>query len=264
MNKYISRFSLDNKTIIITGACGLLGREICKALAELHARIVLADIDIMAAEKLQEELRDVYGASVTAFPLDISSEDSVNKLVDELSKQEVSIDGLVNNAYPRNITYGTIFENITMDSWRENIDMHLNGYFNVSQKIARVMMQQRQGNIVNITSIYGMLGPDFSIYEGTTMTMPAEYAAIKGAIINFTRYLATYLAAYNIRVNCLSPGGIFNEQLVSFVEKYKQRTPMGRMGKPEDIAGGVLFLLSNLSSYMTGQNLVIDGGWSAW
>lgn len=264
MNKYISRFSLDNKTIIITGACGLLGREICKALAELHARIVLADINIMAAEKLEEELRDVYGASVTAFPLDISSEDSVNKLVDELSKQEVSIDGLVNNAYPRNITYGTIFENITMDSWRENIDMHLNGYFNVSQKIARVMMQQRQGNIVNITSIYGMLGPDFSIYEGTTMTMPAEYAAIKGAIINFTRYLATYLATYNIRVNCISPGGIFNEQPVSFVEKYKQRTPMGRMGKPEDIAGGVLFLLSNLSSYMTGQNLVIDGGWSSW
>jgi len=125
-------------------------------------------------------------------------------------------------------------------------------------------MQQRQGNIVSIASIYGMLGPDFSIYEGTTMTMPAEYAAIKGAIINFTRYLATYLAAYNIRVNCLSPGGIFNEQPASFVEKYKQRTPMGRMGNPEDIAGGVLFLLSNLSSYMTGQNLVIDGGWSAW
>jgi len=264
VDKYISRFSLDNKTIIVTGACGLLGWEICKALAELHARIVLADIDIMAAEKLEEELRDVYRASVTAFPLDISSEDSVNKLVDELSKQTISVDGLVNNAYPRNEAYGTIFENITMDSWRENIDMHLNGYFNVSQKIARIMMQQRQGNIVNIASIYGMLGPDFSIYEGTTMTMPAEYAAIKGAIINFTRYLATYLASYNIRVNCLSPGGIFNEQPASFVEKYKQRTPMGRMGNPEDIAGGVLFLLSNLSSYVTGQNLVIDGGWSAW
>ena len=264
MNKYISRFSLHNKTIIVTGACGLLGREICKALAELNACIVLADIDIMTAKKLEEELRDVYGASVTAFPLDISSEDSVNKLVDELSKQAVSVDGLVNNAYPRNAAYGTIFENITMDSWRENIDMHLNGYFNVSQKIARIMMQQRQGNIVSIASIYGMLGPDFSIYEGTTMTMPAEYAAIKGAIINFTRYLATYLAAYNIRVNCLSPGGIFNEQPASFVEKYKQRTPMGRMGNPEDIAGGVLFLLSNLSSYMTGQNLVIDGGWSVW
>jgi NAD(P)-dependent dehydrogenase (short-subunit alcohol dehydrogenase family) len=183
VNKYISRFSLDNKTIIVTGACGLLGREICKALAELHARIVLADIDIMAAEKLEEELRDVYGASVTAFPLDISSEDSVNKLVDELSKQAVSVDGLVNNAYPRNAAYGTIFENITMDSWRENIDMHLNGYFNVSQKIARIMMQQRQGNIVSIASIYGMLGPDFSIYEGTTMTMPAEYAAFKALVM---------------------------------------------------------------------------------
>jgi NAD(P)-dependent dehydrogenase (short-subunit alcohol dehydrogenase family) len=125
-------------------------------------------------------------------------------------------------------------------------------------------MQQRYGNIVNIASIYGMLGPDFSIYEGTTMTMPAEYAAIKGAIISFTRYLATYLAPYNIRVNCLSPGGIFNEQPETFVKKYNKRTPMGRMGNPEDIAGGVLFLLSDLSSYITGQNLVIDGGWSAW
>lgn len=264
MNKYTNKIFLDDKTIIITGACGLLGREICKALAELNAHIVLADVNILAAKELEEELRDIYRASVTAFPLDISSENSINKLVDELSKRTNGVDGLVNNAYPRNATYGTAFENITMNSWRENIDMHLNGYFNVSQKIARVMMQQRYGNIVNIASIYGMLGPDFSIYEGTTMTMPAEYAAIKGAIINFTRYLATYLAAYNIRVNCLSPGGIFNEQPASFVEKYKQRTPMGRMGNPEDIAGGVLFLLSNLSSYMTGQNLVIDGGWSAW
>ena len=264
MNNYHDRFSLDNKTIIVTGACGLLGREICKALAELNAGIVIADIDILAAEKLHEELRGVYRAPVIVFPLDINSEESVNELVDELSKQAIRVDGLVNNAYPRNATYGTIFEDITMDSWRENIDMHLNGYFNVSQKIARLMMQQKQGNIVNIASIYGMLGPDFKIYEGTTMTMPAEYAAIKGAIINFTKYLATYLAAYNIRVNCLSPGGIFNGQPAAFVEKYKQRTPMGRMGNPEDIAGGVLFLLSNLSSYMTGQNLVIDGGWSAW
>jgi NAD(P)-dependent dehydrogenase (short-subunit alcohol dehydrogenase family) len=264
VNKYIGRFSLDNKTIIVTGACGLLGREICKALAELNARIVLADIDIMATKRLEEELRDIYRASVIAFPLDINSEGSVTKLVNVLSEQTISVDGLVNNAYPRNAAYGTIFENITMASWRENIDMHLNGYFNVSQKIARVMMQQRQGNIVNIASIYGMLGPDFSIYEGTTMTMPAEYAAIKGAIINFTRYLATYLAVYNIRVNCLSPGGIFSEQPVWFVEKYKKRTPMGRMGNPDDIAGGVLFLLSDLSGYMTGQNLVIDGGWSAW
>jgi NAD(P)-dependent dehydrogenase (short-subunit alcohol dehydrogenase family) len=264
VNNYHNRFSLDNKTIIVTGACGLLGREICKALAEFNANIVLADIDISAAEKLQDELRNIYGASYYAFPLDICSEDSVNKLVKELSKRSINVDGLVNNAYPRNATYGTVFERITMDSWRENIDMHLNGYFNVSQKIARVMMQQRRGNIVNIASIYGMLGPDFKIYEGTNMTMPAEYAAIKGAIINFTRYLATYLADYNIRVNTLSPGGIYNGQPSTFLNNYSLRTPMRRMGTPEDIAGGVLFLLSDLSSYMTGQNMVIDGGWSAW
>lgn len=264
MNNYRNRFSLDNKTIIVTGACGLLGREICKALAELNASIVLADIDISAAEELQNKLLNISGVSHKVFPLDICSEDSVNQLVEELSKRSNSVDGLVNNAYPRNKTYGTVFENITMDSWRENIDMHLNGYFNVSQKIARVMMKQKRGNIVNIASIYGMSGPDFRIYEGTNMTMPAEYAAIKGAIINFTRYLATYLADYNIRVNAISPGGIYNGQPSTFVNNYCQRTPMRRMGTPEDIAGGVLFLLSDLSSYITGQNIVIDGGWSTW
>ena len=155
------------------------------------------------------------------------------------------MDGLVNNAYPRNAAYGTIFENITMDSWRENIDMHLNGYFNVSQKIARIMMQQRQGNIVSIASIYGMLGPDFSIYEGTTMTMPAEYAAIRA--LSLISPDTWPLAAYNIRVNCLSPGGIFSEQPVSFVEKYKQKTGGGRMGNPEDIAGGAFCSMTCLA-----------------
>lgn len=264
MNKYHNKFYLDKKTIIVTGACGLLGREICNGLAELDAQIVIADIDILSSEKLQKELQEQYNTTVITFPLDINSEESVNRLVDELSNKAIIVDGLVNNAYPRNATYGTVFEEITMDSWRENIDMHLNGYFNISQKIARLMMQHNRGNIVNIASIYGMLGPDFKIYEGTEMTMPAEYAAIKGAIINFTRYLATYLAPYNIRVNCLSPGGIFNDQPESFVENYKQRTPMGRMGIPEDIAGTALFLLSDLSSYMTGQNIVVDGGWSVW
>lgn len=264
MSHYLDRFSLADKTIVVTGACGLLGREICSALAELKANIIIADININAGKELEELLHQEYHASASAFPLDICSEKSINNLLIQLEELAMPVYGLVNNAYPRNTAYGTIFENILLDSWRDNVDMHLNGYFNVSQKVARVMMKQGFGNIVNMASIYGILGPDFRIYEGTSMTMPAEYAVIKGGLINFTRYLATYLASYNIRVNSISAGGIFDGQPASFVEKYCQRTPTGRMGNPEDIAGGVIFLLSELSSYITGHNLVVDGGWSAW
>jgi NAD(P)-dependent dehydrogenase (short-subunit alcohol dehydrogenase family) len=174
------------------------------------------------------------------------------------------VHGLINSAYPRNKAYGAKYENIKLSDWRENVDMHLNGYFNVTQKVSKVMMEQNFGNIVNIASIYGVLGPDFGIYEGTNMTMPGEYSVIKGGLVNFTRYLATYLAKYNIRVNCVSPGGIFDSQPQSFVEKYMSRTPMGRMGNPEEIVGGIIYLLSDLSSFVTGHNLMVDGGWSSW
>lgn len=264
MNNYRNKFSLENKTIVVTGACGLLGKEICRALADLQARVVLADINMEAARQFQVELQSTYGGPVLALPLDIRSEDSVKQLLYSLQQQSLEVDGLVNNAYPRNATYGTAFENIPLESWRENVDMHLNGYFNMSQQTARVMMKQNHGCIINMASIYGLLGPDFRVYEGTSMTMPAEYSAIKGGVINLTRYMATYLAPFNIRVNSLSAGGIFDGQAQSFVERYCQKTPMGRMGIPEDIAAGVLFLISDLSGYITGQNLVIDGGWSAW
>jgi NAD(P)-dependent dehydrogenase (short-subunit alcohol dehydrogenase family) len=264
MSKYLNKFSLIDKSIVVTGACGLLGREICKSLAELKANIVITDVDINAGQELEKLLQKDYQAFAQFHYLDITSEQSINNLIMQLEESAIPIYGLVNNAYPRNADYGTIFENILLDSWRENVDMHLNGYFNVSQKVARVMIKQNFGNIVNMSSIYGLLGPDFRIYEGTPMTMPAEYAAIKGGIINLTRYLATYLAKYHIRVNSISAGGIFDGQPASFVEKYCQRTPVGRMGNPENIAGGVVFLMTELSEYITGHNLVIDGGWSAW
>lgn len=126
------------------------------------------------------------------------------------------------------------------------------------------MKKQKSGVIINIASIYGVLGPNFSVYEGTEMTMPVEYSMIKGGIINFTRYLSTYLAPYNIRVNAISPGGIFNNQPKSFVEKYKEKVPLGRMGTPSDIVGTVIFMVSDASEYITGQNIMVDGGLSVW
>lgn len=263
-NHYFKRSLLTGQNVIVTGACGLIGREICNSVAEFGGNIVIADINEEVGKGFSENLKKKYSVKTLFFPLDINSEASVNELISTMQSKSLSIDGLVNCAYPRNKTYGTIYEEISLMSWRENIDLHLNGYFNITQKISKIMMNQKSGSIINLSSIYGILGPDFSIYEGTRMTNPAEYSAIKGAIINFTRYLTTYLAKYNIRVNSISPGGIFDNQAQAFVEKYSRKTPLGRMGNPEEIAGGVVFLLSELASFITGHNLVIDGGWSTW
>ncbi|PKM82388.1 MAG: short-chain dehydrogenase [Firmicutes bacterium HGW-Firmicutes-14] len=256
MNEYKSLFSLEGKVAIITGGAGLLGKETAKGLCDFGAKTVVADISLDKAQAVVDGLQGV----ATAEFIDISDEKSVEDLISKYEK----IDIWINNAYPRTADWGVKFENIPVQSWRQNVDMHLNGYFICCQKAAQKMREVQSGTIINIASIYGMLGPDFSIYQGTNLTMPAAYSAIKGGIINLTRYLATYLAADNIRVNCISPGGIFDNQQESFVTAYCNRTPMARMACPRDIAGPILFLSSNASSYITGQNLIADGGWTAW
>ena len=150
-----------------------------------------------------------------------------------------------------------------MSNFCENINLHIGGYFLVTQQIVKIMKKQKYGNIINIGSIYGFTAPRFEIYNGTEMTTAVEYAAIKGAIINFTKYLASYLGKYNIRVNCISPGGVFNNQAESFIKKYCERVLLGkRMANVDDLTGILLFLLSDTSKYLTGQNIVVDGGWS--
>jgi len=149
-----------------------------------------------------------------------------------------------------------------VNSWRENIDMHLNGYYFSAQKIAECMKKQRLGSIINFSSIYGIVAPDFSLYEDTNMTMPPAYSAIKGGIVNFTKYLAAYYGKFNIRVNVVSPGGIYDAQSEKFVHRYNEKTPLGRMTDKNDITGAVTYLASDAASYVTGHNLVVDGGWS--
>jgi NAD(P)-dependent dehydrogenase (short-subunit alcohol dehydrogenase family) len=172
------------------------------------------------------------------------------------------VDGLVNNAYPRTIDWGNKFEDINYHSWQQNVDWQLNSYFLFTQQISIIMMNQKYGSIVTMSSVYGIVGPDFSVYSGTEMTMPAAYSAIKGGLVNFTRYLASYLGQYNVRANTVSPGGIFDNQNVTFVENYSSKVPMRRMGTPDDISPSVVFLLSNESKYITGQDLAVDGGWT--
>jgi NAD(P)-dependent dehydrogenase (short-subunit alcohol dehydrogenase family) len=242
---------LADKTILVTGANGLLGRAIAAQIRAEGGTCLAADIN------MDNDL------SEGRISCDITDPASVREMIQSALTISGRIDGFVNCAYPRTKDWGNKFEDIQLDSWRQNMDMQLNSVFVLCQAVLEQMKPQGRGSVVNLSSIYGIVGPDFSVYEGTSLTMPAAYAAVKGGVINFTRYLASYYGASNLRVNCVSPGGIFDQQPASFVKNYEQKVPMHRMGKPEDIAGPVCFLLSDESSYITGHNLVVDGGWTA-
>ena len=255
---YQNLFSCKDKVAIVTGGAGLIGRDIVRCLLDFGARVYIADIDKKAAGNLIPYRRSEY------IHLDIGSQDSVKKMISRVKDKDGRIDILVNCAYPKTKDWARKLERIIFSSWKKNIDMHLGGYFLACRAAAEVMKKQKSGSIVNLASIYGVTAPDFRIYGGTDMTMPAAYSAIKGAIISFTKYLAIYYAQYNVRVNAVSPGGIFNNQDKRFVKKYSAKTPLGRMGVPADVAGAVVYLASDASSYVTGCNLLVDGGWTAW
>jgi NAD(P)-dependent dehydrogenase (short-subunit alcohol dehydrogenase family) len=241
---------LNGKVIVVTGGNGLIGKSLVENVNSENGICINADL---------HDTND----DLTNINCDVTNDTSIDNTINLVLKKYGKIDGLVNNAYPRTSDWGEKFENISSSSWKSNIEMQLNSIFLFSQKVLPHMLNRKFGSIINIGSIYGVVGPDFSVYENTELTMPAAYSAIKGGVINFTRYLASYYGKDNIRVNCVSPGGIFNNQPTEFVKNYEYKVPMKRMGKPEDISPAVSFLLSDESSYITGQNLIIDGGWTA-
>jgi len=255
---------LKNKTVIITGGSGLIGSEFSIISAKYGANVVIIDIDKKKSDNLVKQIKEKTGNDkVIYLKCDITSLNDIKKAIDIILNKFGEISVLVNNAYPRNKNYGKKYEDVTYENFCENINLHVGGYFLITQQVSKIMMRQNHGNIINIGSIYGFAAPRFEIYEGTEMTTPVEYAAIKGAIINLTRYLASYLGKYNIRVNCISPGGVFDNQPESFVKKYSQKVLLGkRMANVDDLTGALLFLLSDASKYITGQNIVVDGGWS--
>ena len=242
-------FSIKNKIIVVTGGEGLLGKQMISTFRENGAIAISVDINFE-----QQGVDD--------FVMDISSENSVNSVVDIIINKYNRIDGWVNNAYPRTNDWSNKFENILLESWRKNVDMHMNGYFLCCKVVLEKMKKQGFGSLINMSSIYGLIGPDFTIYEGTEMTMPAAYSAIKGGLNNLTRYLASYYGKYQVRINTISPGGIYDNQPESFVNNYNNKVPLKRMGNPKDIVPAICFLITDESSYITGHNLVIDGGWS--
>jgi NAD(P)-dependent dehydrogenase (short-subunit alcohol dehydrogenase family) len=255
---------LKNKTIIITGGSGLIGSAFSVISAKHGANVIIIDIDKKKSNNLVKQIKEkTKNDKIIYLECNIINFNDIKKSIGIILNKFGEISVLVNNAYPRNKNYGKKYEDVTYEDFCENINLHLGGYFLITQQISKVMMKQNYGNIINIGSIYGFAAPRFEIYEGTEMTTPVEYAAIKGAIVNLTKYLASYLGKYNIRVNCISPGGVYDHQPETFVKKYSQKVLLEkRMANVDDLTGALLFLLSDSSKYITGQNIVVDGGWS--
>lgn len=258
---------ISGKHILITGAAGLLGSKITKNLATNGALITIVDINEKGAKDLASTLTlDGHKVFLAAGTLanSLNSAAEINALLDQAEQRLGPIDILVHAAYPRTSDWHLKLEEIPEDSWRHNVDAHLNGTFLICQQLGKRMAARSKGNIILFSSIYGLGGPDFNIYKDLSeMTMPAAYAAIKGGITNFTRYLASYWGKKGVRVNAICPGGVFNSQPESFIKYYNERVPLGRMATEDDICGPVAFLCSDMSSYLTGVNLPVDGGWTA-
>lgn len=261
MTSFLEKFSLKGKTAFVSGGAGLLGSEVSCALSGAGARVIILDIDAGKAEDVKKRINEAgFNADYVYF--DIADTENIEKTINALFEKYEGADIWVNAAYPRTKDWAAPLEDVNVNSWRKNIDMHLNGYYFSAQKIAECMKKQKSGSIINFASIYGIVGPDFSLYEDTNMTMPPAYSAIKGAVVNFTKHLASYYGKHNIRVNSVSPGGVRDAQPEKFISRYSEKTPLGRMANKEDITGAVIFLASDASGYVTGHNLVVDGGWS--
>jgi NAD(P)-dependent dehydrogenase (short-subunit alcohol dehydrogenase family) len=263
-------FSLKSKTAIVTGALGLLGKKHCEALAAAGANVVVADINENAAQSFASGL----GEQHLGLGTDVTSESSLKAAKDKIVARYGTIDILVNNAgindmfeNPGMAKELSAFENYPLDAFKKSLDVNVTGVFLASQIFGSVMAKQGNGSIINIASTYGIVGPDQSIYrdkhgEQTFYKSPV-YPVTKGAVVNFTRFLAAYWGNKGVRVNTLSPGGVENNQDEFFIQNYSAKTLLGRMAQPDDYQGALIFLSSDASAYMTGANLVVDGGWTA-
>jgi NAD(P)-dependent dehydrogenase (short-subunit alcohol dehydrogenase family) len=263
-------FDLKNQNIILTGSSGILGTHFSHFLSSLGANVILIDINETKNKNLEKTLLKKYQTKPLAIPCDISVKPQVINLKKLILKKYNKIDALINNAafHPKtkNFNISKPLSSFPLDLWNDAIGVNLTGLFLLCQQIGGIMEKQKNGKIVNISSIYGMVGPDQRIYGKSKLNSPISYAATKGAMVNLTRYLAAYWQRKNITVNTLSLGGVQNEKYMNpdFIKKYSEKTILGRMANQNEYNGALLFLLSKASSYMTGSNLVIDGGWTAW
>lgn len=270
------KFDLSGRTAVVTGGAGLLGKEFCRTLAEAGASVVVADLDGSAAGSVAGSLLD-SGYRAVSIPLDVTRIESVRQLATVTVSEFGSLDILVNSAAldpkfdpdaaAKGIAPGA-FEDYPLEQWNAALSVNLTGMFLVTQACVHPMIERgKQGSIINICSTYGLNGPDQRIYirDGVRVAYkPVYYTTTKAGVLGFTKYLAAYYAETGIRVNALTPGGVFNDHEDYFVHNYSARTIMGRMAEKDEMNGALLYLASDASSYMTGNNLVVDGGWTAW
>ncbi len=270
------KFNLTGRVAVVTGGPGLLGAEFCRTLTEAGAAVVVVDVNADAARRTADGLSQKGGQAI-AVPTDITQPDSVQAMVETTLKTFGRIDILVNSAaldpkfdpdaFAKGITPGK-FEEYPLDQWNQALNVNLTGMFLVTQACVKPMLAQgKKGSIINICSTYGLNGPDQRIYRkpGRPQTFkPVYYTVTKAGVLGFTKYLAAYYMETEIRVNALTPGGVFNNHDEDFVKNYAAKTILGRMAHKDEMNGALLFLASDASTYMTGNNVVVDGGWTAW
>jgi NAD(P)-dependent dehydrogenase (short-subunit alcohol dehydrogenase family) len=266
-------FSLKGKTALVTGAVGILGKTFCSALAEHGANVVVVDCCGEEAKDFADTLSHAHGIRTLGIACDVSRPESVTSMIKEVSMTFSSIDILHNNAATKSSNVQSFFksfEDYDLNTWNEVMSVNINGMFLVAQAVGRQMLQQNTGgSIIQTSSIYGVVAPDQRIYQdsdymGCTINSPAIYSVSKAAVIGLTQYLAAYWASKNIRVNCISPGGVESGQNDAFIKNYSSRVPMNRMAKRDELVGTLLYLASEASSYVTGQNIIVDGGLTVW
>jgi NAD(P)-dependent dehydrogenase (short-subunit alcohol dehydrogenase family) len=258
---------LTDRACAIAGGAGHIGRAAAAALAELGARVLVIDTDAAGAETVARSCSAEFAVDCAALTLDVSDAEAAHEVAAQALRRFGRLDVLVHSAALVGSSelagWTCEFSEQSVDTWRRALDVNLTSAFLLAQACLPALRASGHGSIIHMASIYGMVGPDLRLYEGTSMGQPAAYAASKGAIVQLTRWLATALAPH-VRVNAISPGGIFRRQPEAFVTRYVERTPLRRMASEEDLVGAVAYLASDLSAYVTGQNLVVDGGWTAW
>lgn len=273
MSHIMEKFNLEGQAAVVTGGAGLLGKQFCRTLAEAGAGVLVADVNENVARLVAKEI-SAAGYRAVGFGVDVTNPVSTQAMADAAVKSFGRLDILVCSAamdpkfdQEHAGQHRSAFEDYPLDAWKQALDVNLTGMFLSAQAAVKPMLAQNHGVIINICSTYGLVGPDQRLYERPGQPLqykPVFYSVTKAGVLGLTRYLATYYAGKNIRANALTPGGVYNQHDELFTRNYSFRTVLGRMANVDEMNGALLFLASDASSYMTGSNLVVDGGWTAW
>jgi len=260
-------FSMSGRTIVVTGAAGILGRQFCADLIEAGANVVAIDNNVDGLDSLRSEIRNE--ALLSLHPADIRNRDQMTEIRYKTVKKYGHIDGLLNNAATKSENFFEPFETFKLEDWQHVMSVNLEGAMICCQEFGHAMATCGRGSIVNVLSIYGIVAPDQRIYEGSnylgrSINTPAVYSASKAGLWGLTKYLSAYWGSQGVRVNAITPGGIYSGQNDEFVSRYSQRVPLGRMGHGSELSGALMYLFSDASLYVTGQNIIVDGGLTVW